>query len=667
MPDLDEVGVRVRVDPGTSNTILAEIRDNTKATTQALRDIASSNPALLQVTGGLDRLAAAAERATATVDQLAGAAARATTTLGSTAAATDLFGSRVNGLSGTLAKGSDALLGFFGTATKYGTAAFAGLAAAAGYFGVTAANSFEQTQVAFSTLLGSVSAGQDLFKQLQTFNLKTPFGLPELTRSEQTLLQYGVGKDQSTAVLKTLANVAAVGTDPVNDLQRSALALGQISSSGVVRGQDINQLTQAGFPIIRLLQQITGQTGAQLQTQIQGGGLTLPASQLVDAIAKGGGSILSPYEGAAEAQSKTLRGQFSNFKDTIRTDLADSSKPLGAQLLDTLPQLTTSIDKLLNVAGPPVFAFLGDLVKGFTGLLPVLEPVLTGLSSGLHELLTALGPGLDDLVPVGVALGAAFSVFFHDLAGQGPDISKLFVDLVALLPDMLRVLTDLLPVLDLFLRGLDGLLNFGPVNDLAGGLLLTLLGYKALSGVAGIINGVAGSLFNLGRAEIAAGEAGAAGGAGGLLRGKGGAALGVLGGAAGLGISAADANNNGANFGNLAGGAASGAAGGALIGSVVPGFGTAAGALVGGLVGFSTAGIGGVLHDINQPTEGNTPASQIYDPTRPGFGGYQASSRTTQGHTIQIDARGSSPSETEKAVANGIRLADQERLRRGGE
>jgi tape measure domain-containing protein len=638
VPDIDDVGLRLRVEDDATAP-LQRVRESAQQATTALKDIGSAAPELATITTLLREMGVIAERSAVSLEQMS---ARSLT---ATAAATDDLSNKLDGLDTRLKRVSGSMLDFFGTATKYGAAAFAGLTAAAGYFGVTASASFDQTRVAFSTMLGSVQAGNDLFKQLQQFNLQTPFGLPDLTRAEQTLLQYGLG-NQSVPVLKTLANVAAVGTDPTNDLYRSALALGQISNSGVIRGQDLNQLTQAGFPVMRLLQQTTGLSGAQIQQQLQGGGIQLPASTLVSAIAGGGGSVLTPYADAARQQSLTLRGQASNFRDTLRSDLADASSPLSAQLLQTLPVLTEATHQLLTVAGPPVFAFLGDLLHGFTALIPVLQPILTGLSTGLHEFLSSLGPGAKDLIPVGQQLGDAFHQLFTDLAGHGPELSHLLVDLTLILPDMIHLLDDLIPLVDLFVKAVDGIMQFGPARDLAAGLLVTLLGYKALSGVAGIIGDIAKATKALAVAEVEEAEASTLGGG---KTGKGGKGSGLLG-LLGLGI-AGDAlaqNTSGMSRGGLLENWGQAAAGGAI-----------AGASRGGLVGAAWGGALGLLSATgksfyDQYTDDGShgaPHSQIWDPTRPGYGGYPG----TQDNRLQVNIENlnaTSDTDIERALDN---------------
>lgn len=550
MPDISLVGVRLTVE-GSEQSVakLAAVDAAAKASATSLRDMGGDS-----VNSGLSRLVVSVEQVGGGMDHAAGKTAG--------------FHGVLKDLDGTLSSVSGSLMRFTAYGIAGAAAGFAGLSVAAATFGVRAASSFEQTRISFETMLGSVGKGDALFKSLQQFNLQTPFGLPDLTSSAQTLLQYGFTGDTVMPVLKTLANVAstAPGGMGAEDLQRQALALGQINASGVVRGQDINQLTQAGFPIIKLLQQVTGQSGQQLQAQLQGGGLTLPASDLMAAIAGGRGAVLSPYADAARKQSLTGAGQWSNFTDTLRSDMATASLPLLQSLTTMLPSLTTSLDKVMAVALPPLNAFFTSAADKLPGFVDRSVPKL--------------------------------QAFFDWLERNGPMIGGFFKDLASLIPDLARVGGDLLPVVDGLARGFHDLLTlpFGIGTGLVVGLLTGLLGYNALKGTIDVVKGMAGAIDLLVSAE--ARQKFMNGMPGGI--GPGGKILAGVGGAAGLGFSGYEAAQHGASVSNVLGGAASGAVLGGTIGSVVPGVGTgiglAAGALVGGAGTFL---LGQTHHHVN--------------------------------------------------------------------
>lgn len=547
MADISIVGVRLTVEGSEAAVAkIGAVDAAAKTMTGSLKDAGGA-----ETTGGLSRLIVSVENVGSSMDLASGK--------------TSGFHGVLKDLDGTLSSVSSSLMRF--TAYGLGGAALglAGLSIGVVGFGVKAAASFQQTKVSFDTMLGSIEKGDALFKSLQQFNFQTPFQLPDITHAAQTLLQYGFTGDNVMPVLKTLTNVASAAPagQQTDDLMRSALALGQISSAGVVRGQDVNQLTQAGFPIIKLLAEASGQTPEALAKQLRGGGITLPASTLVNAISAGTGTTLSPYADAAQAQNRTLPGQWSNLVDTLRMDAATASQPLADVLTKNMPAITKSLNDVLTQITPQLNTFFTSLAQSAPGAIEKVGPALTGLLDGLQQ--------------------------------HGPEIVGFLKDIGSLIPDLVRVGGDLLPIVDGMARGFHDLLSlpFGVGTGLVTGLLVGLLGYNALKGTVGVVKGMAEALDLLATAEGRKKMAdmlspGAIGPGGKILAGAGGAL--------GLGIAGYDASQHGASVANVLGGAASGALTGAAIGSVIPGVGTAIGAGAGAVIGGAVPFIAGQTH-----------------------------------------------------------------------
>lgn len=497
------------------------------------------------------------------------------------------FGSlskQVQSADSALRSSSSTLRGWAGDATKATTYGVGALTAAAGVFGVKASASFEQSRIAFGALLGDVDRGNRLFSELQGYNLSTPFDLPQVASATQTLLQFGFAGGQVMDVLKSIGDVASTGANPSESLERIAFAIGQIRTAGVLRAQDLNQLVQAGFPAYELVGQLSGLKGQGLRDAMQTGDLNVTADQFIGALTSMQGP-LAGRQGAAAKQNKTLFGQFSNFGDTLRMQLSTAMQPLATELEKELGPFSDQVGKLLATIGPDINNLLMMLLHGVEALLPVLTPVLDAMLHGVGEFLTALGPSLAGMAPLGGQLGAAIGELFRELAADAPDLGRALVNLAGVLPDLVRVLDDLLPLLDGFARIVGGM----PVGVLDA-VLVTLLGFSALSSVVRTVYGMAEAMYVLAGAQTVLGRSGGLGAAGGLggTAGKLGKGLGVAGGVvAGGGLLAGGLSSGSGWGGDLS---TIGGAGilGATIGSVVPGVGT----LVGGGIGL---GVGGAV------------------------------------------------------------------------
>ena len=301
-----------------------------------------------------------------------------------------------------------------------GLLAMGALTVGAVALGLKTASGFQRSQVAFGTLLGSVDQGNTLFKELQSYNLNAAFDLTGIASATQTLLQFGISGEQVLPVLKGLGDVAALSADPTNNLRSMAIALGQISSAGVLRAQDLNQLVQAGFPAYKLLSEISGKTTGQLRKDMESG-LTLPADKFVNAIASMQGRTLEVYKGAAKSQNATLAGQWTNFKDVLAQNLATGLTPAIPAITAQLPVLAQSLADAITQMAPQMPKLIGSLVT--------LAPVAVDLAGGFAKMVTAVTPlvkGVTDLVgPRGVELFLAGMVGLRVLSAAGGAIETV--------------------------------------------------------------------------------------------------------------------------------------------------------------------------------------------------------------------------------------------------
>jgi tape measure domain-containing protein len=476
---LDEVGVRLTARDELTKT-LREVRREANAMARELRDV-----------GGTD------------VNRGVG----------------DL-GGRFSALRGELGGVHSALLSTssaLGTFVSRGALGLGALSAAAVGFGLRAASGFEQSEIAFGTLLGSMQQGEALFDRLQQFNLQTPFELPDLTGATQQLLQYGFTGEQAFSSIKSVADVAATsGVRAQENLGRITYALGQIRNQGTLRADDIRQLTDAGFPALQLLSEVSGLTGMEIRKNLETGLDPQIATNFLAAVETGQAQAFTRFRGGAAAQARTLSGIYSNLKDTVQIQLAENLNPLAGGLADDVPAIAASLGSLIDAVVPPLGDLVGMLAKGAPDGIRQITPALVDLAEASVLLVTEVGPLMPELI------GA-------------------FTDFLELLPDLLAVATDLLPIVGGMARAFSDFLDLPFGSDAAAVLLTTLLGYRALTSVAGIITGISDAM----NAFNGAGGDGGPDGAGGDRRGGtpllvGGARLAGAAGLAALGLQLAE-------------------------------------------------------------------------------------------------------------------------------
>jgi tape measure domain-containing protein len=230
-----------------------------------------------------------------------------------------------------------------GTALKAGVgAALAGGAAAMGV-GVKAVNSaadFEQTKVAFATLIGDAGKAEQTLAKLRELGAQTPFEFPELADAGRKLIAFGESADSVPETLRRIGDVSAGVQAPVKEI---AELYGKARVQGRLFAEDINQLTGRGIPIIQELAKQFGVSDSEVKKLVESGQVGFPNIEqaFIDMTSQGG-----KFAGMMEAQSKTTSGLFSTLKDTINevfltlgTPINDAIRPLVEQAIGLVQKL----------------------------------------------------------------------------------------------------------------------------------------------------------------------------------------------------------------------------------------------------------------------------------------------------------------------------------------
>jgi hypothetical protein len=112
------------------------------------------------------------------------------------------------------------------------------------------ADLFEQSQIAFSTMLGSAEKANQLLADLADFAKNTPFGLQDIEQNAKQLLAMGSSSEEVLKELKMLGDVSAGLSVP---LWRLSLNFGQVRTQGKLTGRELRDFNVAGVPLIDTL------------------------------------------------------------------------------------------------------------------------------------------------------------------------------------------------------------------------------------------------------------------------------------------------------------------------------------------------------------------------------------------------------------------------------
>lgn len=271
--------------------------------------------------------------------------------------------------------------GLASKALKLTGVAMGGLAVAGVTMGVKTAAAMEQAQVGFTTLLGSGQKAQTFLTNLKTFAAATPFDLPGLVDSSRTLLGVGLSASMTMKTLQAYGNAASAVGISQDAFRRVMLATSQSISAGRFNAGDLNQVTEAGIPIWKILAESMHKTVPEVKDMSSKGQLL--AGTVLPLLNK---EMNKDYSGSMAKQSQTLNGLWSTFTDTLNIGLSNAIQPMIPALKNGLAgatKIATVAFKDLPKAVDAVSSKLGglkDLVN--SKVKPVLDNMFSGISLG---------------------------------------------------------------------------------------------------------------------------------------------------------------------------------------------------------------------------------------------------------------------------------------------
>lgn len=210
---------------------------------------------------------------------------------------------------------------------------------------------FQQTEMAFKTMLQSEQKANDLMKQMIQTAAITPFGVEDVTEGAKQLLAFNVAAED---VNKTLIGLGDVAAGMGLNLKDMVMLYGTTIAKGKMDTMDLYQFLNRGIPIADELAKVMGldlnNAIGEVQKKIKEGKVTSDIFiQAMQSMTAEG----SKFGGLMEAQSKTITGQISNIKDAIEqmfNELGKSQEGVintGLGVVSTLVENWETVGKVL--------------------------------------------------------------------------------------------------------------------------------------------------------------------------------------------------------------------------------------------------------------------------------------------------------------------------------
>lgn len=250
-----------------------------------------------------------------------------------------------NGLMGSL-------MGAASSARMFGGALVASGLYQFGEAAIEARSRIEQLEVSFSTLLGSQAQANALLQEIREYGTVTPYDTEGLAQAARLMLSYGM---ETNKVMPTLRMLGDISMGDKEKLQSLTLAFSQMSASGRVCKEDLNQMVNAGFNPLQIISEETGESIGELNDKVSAGKISVNQIEqaFISATSEGG-----KFHGMVDNMSNTLSGkiaQMSDSWDNLKASIGGLSSPAVLNSIQiavkTIDGLTEAVERLKEAAG----------------------------------------------------------------------------------------------------------------------------------------------------------------------------------------------------------------------------------------------------------------------------------------------------------------------------
>lgn len=194
---------------------------------------------------------------------------------------------------------------------------------------VTLSDQIGRAEIQFRNFTGSAEAAEKQVASLVDFANRKFLNTDDVLSAGKSLLAFGIEAEKLESSLSQIADISAATGKNFNEL---AIIYGKAKTAGVLYAEDINQLVDAGIPIIQEFTKQLGVNEAEVKKLASEGRISFEELQLAFFnLTKEGATFAGQAETQAETFSGAWRAAGNNLKDLL-LPLGTAIKDLGTQL-----------------------------------------------------------------------------------------------------------------------------------------------------------------------------------------------------------------------------------------------------------------------------------------------------------------------------------------------
>lgn len=202
---------------------------------------------------------------------------------------------------------------------------------------------FQQIETSLEVLLGSEEKAAKLMGEVKEFAKVSPLDLKSTAAATQMMLGFNIEAEKVPRYLQAIGDISMGDAQRFNSL---TLAFSQMSATGKLMGQDLNQMINAGFNPLQAMADKTGKSMVTLKEEMSKGAISAAMVQqaFIDATDAGG-----KFYQMSEKASKTINGQLSMLQDALDAMFNSLGEQSEGVMLSAIETTTSLIENYETV------------------------------------------------------------------------------------------------------------------------------------------------------------------------------------------------------------------------------------------------------------------------------------------------------------------------------
>lgn len=235
--------------------------------------------------------------------------------------------------------------------------------------------SFENAKLAFTTMLGSAEQAVGMIDKLRNISSSSGFSFDALADATKLYLALGGAASTAERDIKAMAAQTAAMGQGAQQIDRLALALGQIKAKGYVAGEEVRQLANNNVRVWEYLIKVLHVDVATAMDYARR--KIIDADAAVEVILQG---MAKDFGSALDLRLKTVPGAFDRLVNEIKRNMAEIGETFfstinATGILNTLSSTASDVGKILM----DTISILGGLQAKFVGTEPYARKLAEAL------------------------------------------------------------------------------------------------------------------------------------------------------------------------------------------------------------------------------------------------------------------------------------------------